>query len=282
MQSARMLAVIVGALSAIGMVAAVPAGAPSVEAATSTDESGLTGVEWRVISVGPAAPAKEQMVRFEPDGGLAIWTGCATYTGSYSMEGERLEVGQTSRDFGSIEDCTFSEQGSANVFRDTLESAETWLLDEEGRLVIDAPGGWSLTLEPAAPVTGRDDGSDAMDPEAVTGTWQLESIEVALAGETIVPPPDAGITLMLADDGTFDGHAGCSAYEGAYTIVGEDTISLSDVTAATSNDCPSQLADLQQLYLGILPVIDRIRVAEGALVLGAAMLTADLTYQRAP
>ena len=282
MRRTRSFATIVGVLSLVGLATAAPAVAQSEQAARPADGSSLTEVEWRVIAVGPAAPATEQMVRFEPDGGLAISTGCATYTGTYSVEGERLDVEQTRRDFGSIEDCTFGEQGSANVFRDTLEDAQTWLLDEEGRLVIDAPGGWSLTLEPTATMTEGDGSAEAMDAEAMTGTWQLESIAVALAGETIVPPSDADITLTLAVDGTLDGHAGCGAYEGAYAIVGEDTIRLSDVTATTSDDCSSQLADLQQLYLGILPVVDTLSAADGALVLSAAMLTADLTYQRAP
>jgi heat shock protein HslJ len=285
MRTARTLVAIVSVLT-VSLAAASPALAQSEEAGTG--QGRLTEVEWKVTAVGPAPPATEQTVRFEPDGGLAISTGCATYTGTYSVDGEQLNIEPTRRDFGSIEECSFGEQGSANVFRDTLEGAESWSLDDDGQLIIDAPGGWSLALEPAAPATaGSDDPAASGDAAAVelgdvTGTWELESIDVALAGETLVPPPDAAIKLTLSADGRLDGHGGCSAYEGAYTMIGEATITLSDVTAATVDTCPSELAGLQQLYLGILPVVDSVSATDGTLVLGATMLTADLTFQRAP
>lgn len=281
MQNARIILALAGAMVLAGLASVSPVLAQD-ETAPSTDQISLTDVAWDVIAVGPAPPMTEQSVRFEPDGGLAISTGCATYTGTYQVEGERLRVDEPRRDFGSIEECTFGEQGSANVFLDTLENAETWRSDEDGRLVIDASGGWSLTLAPAAPASGDDSESTGDGLEGTIGTWQLESIDVAMAGETLVLPPDVDITLTLEAEGMLRGDGSCSAYEGRYTIVGADSITLSDVSASPAAECPTELADLQQLYLGILPVVDEVSLVDDRLVLGAAALTADLTYQRAP
>ncbi len=270
--------------TAAGMALAIaafasPALAQSDDGDQAPDQGDLTAVRWQVVSVGPAPPLTEQIVQFEPDGGLKIMTGCATYTSTYSVEEASLDVDQARRDFGSLADCSFGEQGSADLFLDTLENAEAWEVDEEG-LVIESPRR-NLTFEPAAPASGGDGEVDpgTLDPEAVTGSWQLESIVVAMADEPMVPPEDVTVTLMLTADGTLRGDGGCGEYEADYTIVGDAAITIADLSVVEAEGCTSERAALQEFYLSMLPVVDEVSVTEGELVLSAALLTADLTYQ---
>jgi heat shock protein HslJ len=237
---------------------------------------------WAVTRVGPAPPATEQTVRFEPDGGLVVSSGCADYTGTYTLDGQALAVGSLRREFGSIEDCTFGESGSADLFVNHVEDAETWSIDEDGQLTIEAGGrgGGTLTLESSGLPAGADEAVSGADASAVdvAGTWRLETMDLGVAGRATMPD-EIEITLTLTPDGILSGSGSCSEYAGGYTVIGQDGLAVEGVDATEFEACDAQLADLQQLYLGILPVIDTVEVDDGSLVLGAAPISAELIYQ---
>lgn len=277
------------ALTTTAALALGLAGLPLGAVAQSDDASGadatdpLTSVVWAVTRVGPAPPATEQTVRFEPDGGLVVSSGCADYTGTYTLDVEALTVGSLRREFGSIEDCTFGESGSADLFVNHVEDAETWRIEEDGQLIIEAGGrreGWTLTLESSGLPEAADEaasGSEASTAD-LSGTWRLETMDLGVAGRAMMPDV-IDITLTLTPDGVLSGSGSCSEYGGEYTLIGQDAISIGGVDVAEPGTCETELADLQQLYLGILPVIDTVEVEDGSLVLSAAAISAELIYQ---
>ena len=118
------------ALSTTATLAVCLAGLPALALGQSEDATddgptdALTSVVWAVTSVGPSPPATDQTIRFEPDGGLVASTGCADYAGTYSLDGEVLTVDSMRREFGSLQDCTFGESGSADLFVNIIEDAE--------------------------------------------------------------------------------------------------------------------------------------------------------------
>ena len=254
------------------------------EAPTDEAADAITGTVWAVVSLGPSPPATDQSVRFEPDGGLLLSTGCADYTGTYVIAGDRLSVDSVRREFGSIEECTFGESGSADTFVNLMEAAETWSIDDGGQLIIGAGGryeGWTLTLGAGEAMTTSDDATPAtsIDPAELDRTWRLQTIDLGPAGQATMPA-QIEITLALAPDGALSGSGSCSDYAGDYTVIGSGAITITDVSAAETEGCQSELADLQQLYLGLLPVMDAVRVeTDGALVLSAAAISAELTFE---
>ncbi|MEX1336102.1 MAG: META domain-containing protein [Candidatus Limnocylindrales bacterium] len=276
------------ALATSATLAFALAGLPLQALSQSDDASeerptdALTGVVWAVSRVGPAPPATDQTVRFEPDGGLVASSGCADYTGTYSLDGAALTVDSMRREFGSLQDCTFGESGSADLFVNIIEDAESWSIADGGQLSIEGGGrreGWTLTLESAGPAEAADDTAsvDGTSAEDVAGTWRLETMDLGVAGRATMPD-EIEITLSLEPDGSLRGSGSCSEYAGGFTLIGQGAVSLEDVAATEAGTCEAELADLQQLYLGILPVIDTVELEDGSLVLGAAAISAELIY----
>jgi heat shock protein HslJ len=273
----------VAATLALVLSAAISPAMAQSEASPKPAGSALEGVRWRLVSLGPAPSAMEQTARFERGGGLAISTGCASHTGTYSVDGASLLVDALRRDFGSLVECDFGEQGSADTFRNVVESARGWSIDEEGLLIIVGSGdyeGWTLTFEPGGPAEVDDGDPSALEPAAIAGDWRLETMDLGPAGVATLPE-DVEFSLTVAPDGALSGSGSCSEYEGTFAIVGGQRITISDISAAEASDCEDELADLQRLYLAILPVTDGIRLEDGALILIAAAISAELVFEPA-
>ena len=119
------LSTLIATTAALGLSLTGSAVLAQEEAATpEASGDALTGVVWNVETVGPAPPLKDQTAGFQPGGGLRIDTGCATYTSSYTVDGDALSIETFRREFGSIEDCSFGEMGSADNYRNVLEAAQ--------------------------------------------------------------------------------------------------------------------------------------------------------------
>ena len=119
---------------------------------------------------------------------------------------------------------------------------------------------------------------DGTSAKNVAGTWRLETMDLGVAGRATMPD-EIDITLMLAPDGSLSGSGSCSEYAGEFTVIGQGGISVEGVDATEPGNCEAELADLQQMYLGILPVIDTVELEDGSLVLGAAAISAELIYE---
>jgi META domain len=116
--------------------------------------SGLGGTAWHALNVGPMPTEMqlEQTIEFGLDGTLTVGTGCATYTGTYQAGEGSLEL-ELRQVLGSATDCSYSDQGLADLFRNILRSVESWSVDENGHLDIVPNAdyaGWLVSFEPMA------------------------------------------------------------------------------------------------------------------------------------
>jgi META domain len=143
------LAVLVALVPGLVIAQSVPPEA-QVERSPAPISSGLSGSTWNVLSIGPTPTSLDQSVDFAPDSTIQVVTGCASYEGTYRTERETLIVEDLKRQLDSIVECSYGDQGQADLFRNVLASAESWAIDEGGLLIIASGAkyaGWRMILE---------------------------------------------------------------------------------------------------------------------------------------
>lgn len=127
---------------------------PLAESSPTPAAPGLGGSAWHVLNIGPT-PAHlqlDQTIEFGADGTLTVTTGCATYAGTYrAAEGElMIDIQQVP---GSTIECSYSDQGLADLYRNILGSVASWSIDEDGYLTFEPNAdyaGWNVGLEPVS------------------------------------------------------------------------------------------------------------------------------------
>jgi heat shock protein HslJ len=90
---------------------------------------------------------------------------------------------------------------------------------------------------------------------ALSGSYAL----IALNGQSVGP----GITLDLADDGSFSGQAPCNRYFGGYTAQSDFSFGFSQI-GATRAACPQ--LQLESAYLGALGTATQYRADDGPII----------------
>ena len=115
----------------------------------STDQRVLTGIDWRLVSLGPAGsetdvvPGTTVTARFGEDGRVGGSTGCNTYSGSYEVRGDTISVGRLASTRRACLDQNANEQErsflaaleAANRFR--LSSDRLTIFSDRGRTVLN-------------------------------------------------------------------------------------------------------------------------------------------------
>jgi heat shock protein HslJ len=128
-------------------------------------------------------------------------TGCGTYLGGYSVDGQAIRLGIISPGSGR---CRERLEGEAFGFTQALAAVTGWapggrglqLLDEEGRVRVSLER--PLEASPA-------------------GAWLVERL-ARTRGELGPLLDGSQGSLVLADDGSFTGDTGCRQLEGRYTL----------------------------------------------------------------
>ena len=152
--AATSLLVLLMSLTSSLAVAQSASPSPRAESSPMAADTGLGGTAWHVLNIGPT-PAHlqlDQTIEFGADGTLTVTTGCATYAGTYqAAEGElMIDIQQVP---GSTMECSYSDQGLADLYRNILGSVESWSIDEDGYLAIEPNAdyaGWYVGLEPVS------------------------------------------------------------------------------------------------------------------------------------
>ena len=250
-------------LSLAGFLAiATVAGCGSDGDGAAADPSSIEGVPW-VLVEGIDVEGWEEVapsIVFE-DGRVAGSTGCNRFTGSYSIDGDELELGQL-----ALTQMACGPPGDAveRAYLAALEQVAGWRSEDDELTLLDADDEELLRYRPATPV----------------GSWKATSILM----DDALKSPIAGteITATFAASGAVTGSAGCNDYTANYTT-DRGAIEISE-PAATRKTCPEPAGVMEQeaAYLDALPQATQYRVDGRSLELLTDAGTRVASYTRAP
>jgi putative lipoprotein len=108
----------------------------------------LPGTSWTLVDLDGTAPVGETppSLSFDETGGASGSTGCNSFNGAVTIDGNELTFGPlaTTR-LACLDDATAAQE---QAFLGAMEAVTTYTIDNEGRLVLE--GGETLTFEVAA------------------------------------------------------------------------------------------------------------------------------------
>jgi heat shock protein HslJ len=220
---------VVSACSSTGSLTGAPAtsGLASPVAASAAAGSGLEGTLWQLTEyLGPdgtsvPVPAAISASATFAKGIVSGNAGCNDYTGSYTVDGDKLTVGPLA--------ATKKACGPAE------SAVETVFLTAMGRVATYAVSGTTLELKTAEAKVGLT--FSATRPTGLSKTrWVATGVN---NGKGAVSSVVTGTTLtaIFADAGTVAGSGGCNDYSGPYTS-DASTIKIGPL-AATRKLCNS-------------------------------------------
>jgi heat shock protein HslJ len=220
------------------------------------DPSSIEGVPW-VLVEGIDVEGWEEVapsIMFE-GGRVAGWTGCNRFTGSYSIDGDELELGQL-----ALTQMTCGPPGDAveRAYLAALQQVAGWRSEDDELTLLDADDEEVLRYRAATPV----------------GSWQATAF---LTGNAVSSPiSGTRITATFAEDGSLSGSAGCNTYTATYTYTTDQGGIEITQPAATKKTCaePAGIMEQEADYLAALPQAVGYRISGRSLEL----LTAEGTY----
>jgi heat shock protein HslJ len=227
----------------------------------SADPSLLVGVPW-VLSSGVDVEGWEDVapsVTFE-DGRVAGSTGCNRFTGSCTVDGDTLELGQIA---ATRRACLPPADAVEREYLAALGRVTAWRSENEELVLLDDEENEVLRYEAATPV----------------GSWQVTGI---LQGDSFRSPiPGTEITASFDEDGTLSGSAGCNTYGATYTT-DRGGIEITE-PEATEKACasPEGIMEQEAAYLAALPSAVSYRIDGRSLTLLSAEGTNVASYTRA-
>ena len=222
---------------------------------------------WRLTEVAGDAASAEAVatIDFVDSGNASGTTGCNSFRGPYSVDGDSIEIGPLAATRALCVSDELNAQEAA--YLTALGSASTWSLDDDALSLVDDDGTVVAAFAVYAPT--------------VVGEWTVTGYNTGTEAVTSVIL-DSEITLQFADDGSVAGNAGCNQYSGGYTVGedGADSITIGPL-AVTQMACvePDGVMDQESQFLAALEaagswqfVGDRLelRSADGALQVSAA------------
>lgn len=108
----------------------------------------LTGAEWRVETLGDAAPLADAAVTlaFDADGRVSGSTGCNRFHGAYELTGETLTFGPAATTMMACPDTTMAQERQV---LDTLAAIRGFDIGDSGALILrDAEGPAMIARRP--------------------------------------------------------------------------------------------------------------------------------------
>ncbi len=200
--------VAVFALVACSSSAGQSTGPSPKAAASSAAESGLEGVLWKLAEyVGPEGttvpvPQAISASATFAAGRLSGNAGCNDYTGSYTVDGSKLTIGQIA--------TTMKACGPAET------AVETAYLAALGRVATYSVGSGTLDLKTAEGKVGIH--FVATEAASLTKTrWVATSVNNGKGGVTSLVAGTSLTAIFTAAGSTVAGSGGCNDYNGPYT-----------------------------------------------------------------
>ena len=226
------------------------------------DASSIEGLPWVLLS-GVDVAGWEEVAPSATfgDGRVAGSTGCNRFTGSYTIDGDALELGQIA---STQMACPPPADAVEREYVAALERVEAWNVEDDELVLHDGDHEELLRFAVATPV----------------GTWQATGV---LQGNAVSSPiAGSEITASFAASGALTGSAGCNSYTASYTT-DRGAIEIGQ-PAATRKLCPEPEGIMEQeaAYLAALPKAVRYRISGRVLELLTAEGTSVVTYARTP
>lgn len=177
-------------------------------------------------------------------GTIAGTGGCNTYSGPYTVDGAKIDIGQLRT---TLKACVGPEADVETAYFAALENVATFTATTDALTLFDSSGKTLLVYKagPANPLVG---------------SWVVTGYN---NGNQAVVSPAAGteLTAVFAEDGALSGNAGCNAYNGDYKLEGE-TLAIGPL-ATTRKACEGSVMTQEEQFLAALQGATGYRV-EGA------------------
>jgi heat shock protein HslJ len=190
---------------------------------------------------GPVAPLRGSTltVSLLPAGRLEGQTGCGSFLGGSSVDGQALRLGIISFGSGS---CRQRLDDEAFGFTQALAAVTGWAPGPTGLRLLDDEGRVRVSLE---------------RPQEVgpSGAWLVERL-ARTDGELGPILRRTEVSLVLADDGSFTGDTGCRQLEGSYTVEADRIVIAPIVVVGLPCDGPD-LRPLQRQDRRLLALLDQ-------------------------
>lgn len=238
---------------------------PSPELPTATTESTgetsdeLVGSRWNLLTLAGESPITGSQITldFDNEGQLGGSSGCNSFFGHYTIEGEALTISEVGSTMMACMDNGVMEQESA--YLGALAAAESYTLSDD-QLTIQTAQGELVFQTPT-------------DQLLENVTWVLSGI---VKGDAVVSTAiDSEITATFAA-GTVAGSAGCNLYSAPYTMDG-NTLTVGVMTS-TEKACEQERNERETTYLAALQGIASYQIERDALTLFDASGNAVLMY----
>ncbi|HET9666954.1 MAG TPA: META domain-containing protein, partial [Desertimonas sp.] len=178
----------------------VAAGGCGGDDEAASDPSAVEGVPWVLVSGVDVDGWEESApsISFGEDGAASGSSGCNQWGGSYTFDGDTLELGEIAM---TSMGCPPPADEVERAYMDALQQANRWRLEDEELVLLDDDA--ELLRYGAASPVG--------DWQA-TGLLQGDAFTSLLAGTEI--------TASFDEDGALSGSAGCNTYNSTYTTDG--------------------------------------------------------------
>jgi heat shock protein HslJ len=220
--------------------------------AAATGAPSFEDVPW-AHEAGPSATFS--------DGTVSGSTGCNRYTGTYTVDGDALEIGKLA---STNMACLPPADQAEREFLAAIDRVAGWRV-EGGELALDdGDGNELLRFSEPSPV----------------GEWEATMFRQRDAVSS--PLPDTQVTAVFGEDGKLSGSAGCNTYSATYTT-DRGAITIGQ-PAATRKACvkPAGVMEQEQAYLDALPHATSYLVEGSRLSLLTSEGTFVAIYESAP
>lgn len=133
-------------------------------------------------------------------GRLEGQTGCGSYFGAYTLDGDDLALGVISK---GPDPCGLKRTEEAVAFSLALDAVVRWVPTPTGIELLDEQGLVRVVLDrPRRP--------------GLTGEWIVERV-ARPRGRPTTPPQDSIVAISFDEDGSVGGNTGCRLFEGVYS-----------------------------------------------------------------
>ena len=252
---------VVAPIVALLMLATVAGCGGGGEGEAPADPAALEGTPW-VLASGLDVEGWETVApsaTFE-GGRVAGSTGCNRFNGSYTVDGDALELGQLAM---TQRACLPPADGAEREYTAALGRVAAWQSEDGELVLLDADDEEVLRYRAATPI----------------GTWQANAI---LQGDAVVSLlAGTEVTASFDEGGRLSGSAGCNNYTATYTT-DRSAIEIAE-PRATKKACtePAGVMEQEAAYLAALPKAARFEVTGDSLRLLTARGTIVATFSRA-
>jgi heat shock protein HslJ len=218
--------------------------------ASSTSPQGgggeITGVVWElsILNDKELVPATSISVQFSAGGKLGGSSGCNSYSGTYTVSGNSLQV--SSPLASTMMACQPEIMDQESAYLKALVEVKTYSVTGDQLTLYDSSNKGSLVYQ--------------AQTQDLSGTsWEVIAYNNGKQAVTSVLA-DSTITANFGVDGTLSGNGGCNKYNGTYTATGKQ-IKIGPL-ASTRMACanPAGIMDQEALYLAALQTASTYKV----------------------